>query len=75
MSKERLLASLSICELEHLLRRAISQCLDEPQPTPDDAAMLGRVAAEIRFELWLREQPVIPRYRPSIPAAAGARPH
>jgi len=74
MSKERLLASLSVSELEHLLRRAISQCLDEPQPTSGDAAMLGRVAAEIRFELWLREQPV-PRHRQFMLPAAGPRPH
>jgi hypothetical protein len=56
MSKERLLASLSVSELQQLMQRAIGQCLDEPQPTPGVAAMLGRVAAQIRFELWLREQ-------------------
>jgi len=58
MSKERLLATLTVSELEQLLRRAISQCLEEPEPTPDLAAVLGRVAAEIHFELWLRERPM-----------------
>ena len=81
MSKERLLASLSIGELEQLLQRAISQCLDEPKPTPGLAATLGRVAAEIHFELWLREQPASPvqpqdhLHRPAMIPAAGARPH
>jgi hypothetical protein len=78
MSGERLLASLSVRELEQLMRHAIGQCLIEPKPTPGVAALLGRVAAEIRFELWLREQPVRPlgsRHRQSLAPAAGARTH
>jgi hypothetical protein len=81
MSKEHLLASLSVPELEQLMQRAIDQCLDEPQPTPDAAAVLGRVAAEIRFELWLRDQQgrrveALDRmHRRSRSSEAGARTH
>jgi hypothetical protein len=81
MSKDRLLASLSVPELQQLMQRAISQCLDEPGPAPGDAVVLGRVAAEIRFELWLREQqeqqvqPLDHVHRPLTTPAAGARSH
>ena len=81
MSKEHLLASLSVSELEQLMQRAIRQCLDEPNPTPDVAAVLGRVAAEIRFELWLREQQGSPvkaldrMHRRPTSSQAGVRTH
>jgi len=52
MSNPRLLASLSKSEFEHLMQRAMRQCLRDS----DAAAALGVVAAEIGFELWLRER-------------------
>jgi hypothetical protein len=81
MSKEHLLASLSVSELEQLMQRAIRHCLDEPKLTPATAAALGRVAAEIRFELWLREKKGRPvaapdrMHRRPTSSQAGVRTH
>jgi hypothetical protein len=60
MPAERMLSSLSVAALEDLMQRAIAQCVQLQEPTPEIAAALGIVMAEIRFELWLRERHVAP---------------
>lgn len=60
MPAERMLACLSVAALEDLMQRAIAQCVQPQEPTPEVAVALGIVMAEIRFELWLREQHAAP---------------
>src|SRR4051812_24796948 len=60
MPAERTLGALSVAALEDLMHRAIAQCFGPQEPTPEVAVALGVVVAEIRFELWLREQHAAP---------------
>lgn len=60
MSSRRRFAALDEAELRHLMQLVLNEGITANQEPPEFSAFLGTLAADVGFELWLREQARVP---------------